>query len=168
MMGIKNYMFRSFKKANKMGQTVQFQSQRSNNKISSALWKMYGETFYSCKTFQHQLLAYLYSLISTFQGFVFHCLASMIHILLHNAYLASFSGFPLCFNTFFKDTLDNLLDFSNPKVLYELLHEKTCFCVCENKDADQLCGNHEADQCLCFRYTGSTIPLLLKSQISSF
>ena len=38
----------------------------------------------------------------------------------------------------------------------------------ENKDADQLRGNREADQRLCFRYSDSTIPLLLKSEISSF
>ena len=44
---------------------------------------------------------------------------------------------------------------------------KPTFCKCENKDADQLCGNREADQRLCFRYTDSTIPLLSKSQISS-
>ena len=36
---------------------------------------------------------------------------------------------------------------------------KPAFCICENKDADQLRGNREADHCLCFRYTGSTIPL---------
>ena len=41
------------------------------------------------------------------------------------------------------------------------------FCIYENKDADQLRGNREADQTLCFRYTDSTIPLLLKSEISS-
>ena len=29
--------------------------------------------------------------------------------------------------------------------------EKTRFCICENKDADQLRGNGEADQRLCFR-----------------
>ena len=34
--------------------------------------------------------------------------------------------------------------------------------VSENKDADQLRGDHEADQRLCFRYTDSTIPLLPK------
>ena len=34
---------------------------------------------------------------------------------------------------------------------------KPAFCVCENKDADQLRGNREADQRL-FRYTDSTIP----------
>ena len=30
---------------------------------------------------------------------------------------------------------------------------KPAFCICENKDADQLRGNREADQRLCFRYT---------------
>ena len=44
---------------------------------------------------------------------------------------------------------------------------KPAFCICENKDADQLRGNREADQRLCFRYTDSTIPLLTKSEISS-
>ena len=44
---------------------------------------------------------------------------------------------------------------------------KPFFCICENKDADQLRGNREADQRLCFRYTDSTIPLLPKSEISS-
>ena len=45
--------------------------------------------------------------------------------------------------------------------------KKPAFCTCENKDLDQLCGNREADQHLCFRYTDSTIPLLPKSEISS-
>ena len=44
---------------------------------------------------------------------------------------------------------------------------KPAFCICENKDADQLRGYREADQRLCFRYTDSTIPLLPKSEISS-
>ena len=44
---------------------------------------------------------------------------------------------------------------------------KPTFCICENKDADQLRGNREADQRLCFRYTDSTIPLLPESEISS-
>ena len=39
---------------------------------------------------------------------------------------------------------------------------KPVFRICENKDADQLRGNHEADQRLRFRYTVSTIPLLPK------
>ena len=37
---------------------------------------------------------------------------------------------------------------------------KPTFCICENKDADQLRGTREADQRLCFRYLDSTIPLL--------
>ena len=43
---------------------------------------------------------------------------------------------------------------------------KLAFCICENKDADQLRGSREADQRLCFRFTDSTIPLLPKSEIS--
>ena len=45
---------------------------------------------------------------------------------------------------------------------------KLDFCICENKDADQLRGNREADQRLCFRYMDSTIPLLPNCQISRF
>ena len=48
------------------------------------------------------------------------------------------------------------------------LMRKPTICICENKGADQLCGNREADQRLCFRYTDSTMPLLSKSKISSF
>ena len=40
--------------------------------------------------------------------------------------------------------------------------------ICENKDADQLRSNCEADQHLCFCHTDSTIPLLLISKVSSF
>ena len=52
--------------------------------------------------------------------------------------------------------------------LYEPRHAKTGFShmrICENKDADQLRGYHEADQHLCFRYKNSSIPLLRKSKI---
>ena len=41
---------------------------------------------------------------------------------------------------------------------------KPAFCICENKDADQLRGYREADQHLCFCYTDSIIPLLSKSE----
>ena len=47
---------------------------------------------------------------------------------------------------------------------------KLAFCICENKDTDQLRGNRgnrEADQRLCFHYTDSTIPLLSESKIFS-
>ena len=40
---------------------------------------------------------------------------------------------------------------------------KPDFCICENKDADQL--RSAAGQRLCFRYIDSTIPLLPKSEI---
>ena len=45
---------------------------------------------------------------------------------------------------------------------------KPDFCLCENKGADQLRSNCEADQRLCFRHSDSTISLLPKSEISSF
>ena len=41
---------------------------------------------------------------------------------------------------------------------------KPTICSCENKDADQLRG----DQRLCFRYTDSTIPLLLYNKYRKF
>ena len=45
--------------------------------------------------------------------------------------------------------------------------EKTAFCICENKGANQLHGNRTADQHLYSRYIDSTIPLLPKCKISS-
>ena len=48
------------------------------------------------------------------------------------------------------------------------LVRKPTICIGENKGADQLRGNREADQRLCFRYSDSTVPLLLKFEISSF
>ena len=44
---------------------------------------------------------------------------------------------------------------------------KLAFCIWENKDADHLRGNCEADQCLCIRYIDSTIPLHPIYEISS-
>ena len=44
---------------------------------------------------------------------------------------------------------------------------KPMFCICENKGADQLHRDCEADQRLCFRYIDSTIPLLSKLKVSS-
>ena len=44
---------------------------------------------------------------------------------------------------------------------------KPAFCICENKGAEHLRGNREADQRLCFRKTDSAISLLSKSEISS-
>ena len=56
---------------------------------------------------------------------------------------------------------------SQRKTHLSLVMRKPAFCICENKDADQLHSNCEADQRLCFRYIDSTIPLLPKYEISS-
>ena len=45
---------------------------------------------------------------------------------------------------------------------------KPTICIGENKGADQLCSNCEADQRLCFRYTDSTFPPLLIPKLSRF
>ena len=47
----------------------------------------------------------------------------------------------------------------------EPCYEKTGFLHMQNKDADQLRGNHEADQRLCFRYIDSALPLFPIYQI---
>ena len=44
---------------------------------------------------------------------------------------------------------------------------KPAFCICENKDADQLRGDREADDRLCFHYIDSAIPVLSESQIKA-
>ena len=46
---------------------------------------------------------------------------------------------------------------------------KPAICLCQNKDADQLCSNCTADQCHCFRYplVQSLLWLNLKFQASS-
>ena len=51
---------------------------------------------------------------------------------------------------------------SNEMAHYEPSHmsrimRKPAFCICENKDTDQLRGNRKADQCLCFRYIDTLI-----------
>ena len=43
---------------------------------------------------------------------------------------------------------------------------KQTFCICENKDADQLRGNREADQRLCFRYIDSPDSLVVRASAS--
>ena len=53
------------------------------------------------------------------------------------------------------------------KNLLSRVMRKTSFCICDNKGADQLRSNCEADQQLCFLYMDSTIPLLSKSKIFS-
>ena len=59
------------------------------------------------------------------------------------------------------------LNITSFKIHMSRVMRKPMFCICENKDADQLRGNREADQRLCFRYIDSRIPLLSVSEISS-
>ena len=66
------------------------------------------------------------------------------------------------------DTAQLSIDLVNSRYVYiSRIMRKPDIYICENKGADQLRGNHEADQRLCFRYTGSAILLLAKSEISS-
>ena len=69
-----------------------------------------------------------------------------------------------------KDYAMNPASAINYMLEYEMsyLMGKPTICIGENKGADQLRSNCKADQRLCFRYSDSTMPLLLKSKISSF
>ena len=49
----------------------------------------------------------------------------------------------------------------------DIFFMKPAFCICENKNPDQLSSNSAFDLRLCFRNIDSTIPLLRKSEISS-
>ena len=64
------------------------------------------------------------------------------------------------FKVFIKLNLLTLMLLSVTQYKMSLVVRKPDFCICENKDADQLRGYREADQRLCFRYTDSTITLL--------
>ena len=63
--------------------------------------------------------------------------------------------------TFHVDQSESSLSHDMSRVM-----RKPAFCLCQNKDADQLRSDREADQCLCFRYINSIITLLPKSEIS--
>ena len=55
-----------------------------------------------------------------------------------------------------------LRKFTKIHLAHEMIHgvRKPTFCICDNKDTDQLRGNREADRRLCLHYIDSTIPLL--------
>ena len=71
-------------------------------------------------------------------------------------------------STLHKEEFNDRIEFILKQCIIEPPMGKPIICIGENKDADQLRGNREADLCLCFRYSDSTIPLLLKSKISRF
>ena len=91
----------------------------------------------------------------------------------------------MCFNAYSRHEIGTITQFEQKRLIaiYRTLDElmkvtsdsfisremsrvmrKPTFCICENKDADQLRGY---DQRLCFRYIDSAIPLLSKSEISN-
>ena len=69
-----------------------------------------------------------------------------------------------CISNVASDVRQSLYTISKLRDNLSHVMRKPAFCICENKDADQLRGNREADQRLCFRYIDSTIPLLPKYQ----
>ena len=70
-----------------------------------------------------------------------------------------------CLDTVFTKSSNSMKPRSAAQEMSRLMGKPT-ICIGENKGADQLRGNREADQRLYFRYSESTIPLLLKSEIS--
>ena len=66
---------------------------------------------------------------------------------------------------FIKFLTDHHFETSQKPLDLSRVMRKPTFCICENKDADQLHGNRESDQRLCFSNIDSTIPLLSKSEI---
>ena len=73
----------------------------------------------------------------------------------------------ICLLTLVKQRAHMLRISKKSKTYMNRVKRKPDFCICENKDADQLRGSREADQHLCFHYTDSIIPLLPESEISS-
>ena len=78
--------------------------------------------------------------------------------------------YQLLFNTYENKRLCSLCSCNSHIIVikYEPPHgKKPTICIGKSKGADQLRINCGADQCLCFFYMDSTIPLLSKSKISS-
>ena len=78
--------------------------------------------------------------------------------------------YQLLFNTYENKRLCSLfMQFAHYS--YQIIEpphgKKPTICIGKNKGADQLRINCGADQCLCFLYMDSTIPLLSKPKISS-
>ena len=120
---------------------------------------------------------YLYYFLKQFPGrtLVFTNSKDCIRRLVSVFTLLQCNPLPLHADMHQRQRLKNLEKFSGiaeiaASLLYHMsrLMGKPTICICENKDADHLGGNREADQRLCFHYTDSTLSLLLKSEISSF
>ena len=75
--------------------------------------------------------------------------------------------YQLLFNTYENKRLCSLCSCNSHIIVikYEPPHgKKTTICIGKNKGADQLRINCGADQCLCFFYVDSTIPLLYQGR----
>ena len=68
---------------------------------------------------------------------------------------------------FVMSTTEHVTETFKVVLIIEQRHEKTCFYICKNKDADQLCCNIASNQGLCFYYTDCKINLLPNSEMSS-
>ena len=73
---------------------------------------------------------------------------------------------PVCVTMHIVDMGVHLLAHALIRMNMSLCMRKPTMCICENKEADQLCST--ADQHLCFHHMDSIIPLVLISEISSF
>ena len=74
-----------------------------------------------------------------------------------------------CAAQFMSDLVRNHEDrFSHNEAHMRWVVRKPAFCIYENKDTDQLHGNRDADQRLCFPYIYSTIPLLPYTKFQAF
>ena len=89
-------------------------------------------------------------------------------LLSSNSNLSSFFFFFFFFFFFRRTFMAEECTHRAPKTQYvSRCMAKPTICLGENKGADQLRNNCEADQRLCFRYTDSTIHLLSQSKISN-
>ena len=78
--------------------------------------------------------------------------------------------FNCCQDCFLYKALCKTIFYSDPTRVCcqrSCIMKKPAFCICQNKDPDQLRGNSAAEHHLCLCYINSTSPLPPKSKVSS-
>ena len=118
---------------------------------------------------------YIFGNVLLKSGFSFNCLEQLLYLSVDVSYtrprdITTVGDSPLrvihsllvCHIPLCEMDILYIVDLDKVKHHMSLVVRKPAFCIFENKDADQLRGKR-----LCFRYTDSTIPLLLKSEISN-
>ena len=124
------------------GQDIDYPEKKFSQGVIRSLLGLFSIIFYN---FQTCLLVYTADLRGAFRApLVLWLFLSYIYICPEHKYIKNV----------FRHQLSHLMG-------------KPTICMGENKDADQLRGNRETDQRLCFRYSDSTIPLNPKFQASS-